>query len=156
MVGTRQQGHSPDNVQRGQEGNGSGASSLGDRIAEALEHLAEQAHEQSKRRVIFTSTFTASLGQGPGALFVGGVHLPEEAAIASAYIENGGTASVITVYEGGGGAGRVLSTIPFGFFKRLAVPDYISSLSLVTNVTDTGLCVVTLTTRSWSPATGAL
>lgn len=102
----------------------------------------------------------AAAGSGssfPAAIFgVGGVHLPEESAIASAYIENPGTTAVITVYEGVGASGRVLTTVPPGFFKRIAVPDYISSLSLVQNVTDTGLCVVTLSTRSWSPAVGAL
>jgi len=62
---------------------------VGHRVAESLEHIAQVANAQHKRGQQFTTTETGSLGAA-GPLFTA-LHLGEESAIASAYVENNGT-----------------------------------------------------------------
>jgi len=123
------------------------------RVAESLEHIAQVANAQHKRGQQFTTTETGSLGAA-GPLFTA-LHLGEESAIASAYVENNGTIANLLIYEGSGNAGRLLSKVKPGTFKRIALADHISTLSISSDANDSGLVVATLTTKNWSPASGS-
>jgi hypothetical protein len=126
------------------------------RIVDALQHIADVTEAQHKRGRSFTSTFTSSISL-PGMLFPL-LHLPEESAIQSAYIENNSTVTKLTVFEGSGGSGRVIGVVAPSHSKRLAIADHISSLSIVADVPDPSpaIVVVILTTHKWSPQTGSL
>jgi hypothetical protein len=86
------------------------------------------------------------------------LHLPEESAIQSAYIENNSTTAILTVFEGSGGSGRVIGKVLPSHSKRLAIADHISSLSVLADVADPSpaIVVVCLTTHKWSPQSGSL
>jgi hypothetical protein len=118
--------------------------------------MADVAEAQSKRSRLFTSLFTTSIATA-GSLFRD-LHLPEESAIASAYIENNSTLATLTVFEGSGAGGRVIGIVPPSHSKRVALPDHISSLSVVADKPDPGpaIVIVTLSTRHWSPQQSAL
>jgi hypothetical protein len=127
-----------------------------DRLSRSLEHIAELSEAQAKRSRLFTSMFTSSIATA-GQLFAN-LHLPEESAIAGAYIENNSAIASLTVYEGAGAGGRVIGVVPPSHSKRIAISDHISSLSVVADKPDPGpaIVVVTLTTRHWSPQQAAL
>lgn len=126
------------------------------KATEALEHLAQEAEAQHKLSRSFTTTQTASIANA-GQLFEG-LHLPEEAAIASCYIENNSLVSHLTVFEGRGASGRVIALVGPGRTKRIAVSDYISSLSIVADVADpsAALVIVTISSHKWSPTSGSV
>lgn len=127
-----------------------------DRHTRALEHNADLAEAQHKRSRLFTSLFTTSIATA-GSLFRD-LHLPEESPIAGAYIENNSAIAALTIYEGSGAGGRVIGIVPPSHSKRVALPDHISSLSVVADKADPGpaLVIVTLTSRHWSPQQSAL
>jgi hypothetical protein len=111
---------------------------------------------QEKRARSFTSTFTTSVGHA-GQLFAN-LHLPEESAIQSAFVENNSTVSTLTIYEGSGGSGRVIGIVAPGKGKRMPIADHVSSLSVVADKPDPGpaLVIVILTTHKWSPTQSTL
>lgn len=139
-------------------GEGGGGLTLFDpeRLVDALRHIADVAEAQHKRGRSFTSTFTSSIA-APGMLFQY-LHLPEESAIQSAYVENNSTIATLAVYEGAGGGGRIIGRVPPSHSKRLAIADHISSLSILADLPDPSpaIVVVILTTHKWSPQTGSL
>jgi hypothetical protein len=145
---------------RGQDGGTRGLElaqpPLDHRIVDALRHIADVAEVQHKRSRSFTSTFTSSIGL-PGMLFQY-LHLPEESAIQSAYIENNSTTATLTVFEGSGGSGRLIGKVLPSHSKRLAIADHISSLSVLADLADPSpaIVVVILTTHKWSPQSGSL
>jgi hypothetical protein len=65
-----------------------------DRLTRALEHNSDIAEAQHKRSRLFTATFTSSIATA-GQLFPN-LHLPEESAIAGAYIENNSAIATLT------------------------------------------------------------
>lgn len=153
MADIRQQQGSPNGREGGVDGGesrGGVGGELAERITEHLEHIAEVALAQHKRSRSFTTMRTASvLGAG---VVLQNLHLPEESAIASAYIENN-SAATLTVYEGPGAGGRVVGIVRPTHYKRIALADHISSISIVANQADTtgALVIVTLSTHIWSP-----
>ena len=86
------------------------------------------------------------------------LHLPEESAIASAFVANYSTVSHLTVYEGSGGGGRVIGFAPPSHSTRIALGDHISSISVVADLPDPSpaIVIVCLSTHKWSPQTGSL
>ena len=126
------------------------------KAADALEHLAEEAQAQHRASRYYTTTHTSSITHA-GQIFEN-LHLPEEAAIASAYIENNSLVTHLTVYEGKGASGRVIGLVGPGRTKRVAVADYISSLSIVADVADpsSALVIVTISSHKWSPTSGTV
>lgn len=110
---------------------------------------------QQRKERRFTTMHTASIAQ-PGTIFHN-LHLPEEAAIGSAYIENA-TAANLTVYEGSSAGGRVIGKVAPTHYKRMAIADHISSLTITADSADPSpaLVIVTLTTRLWAPVHGSL
>jgi hypothetical protein len=127
-----------------------------ERMERTLRHIADVEERQAKRSRLFTSTFTSSVATA-GNLFLN-LHLPEESAIAGAYIENNSTLATLTLYEGAGGGGRLIGIVPPSHSKRIALADHISSISVVADKPDPGSAIVfvTLSTRQWSPTQGAL
>lgn len=133
------------------------AAALSERILEELSRIADLTQAQHKRSRKFTSTFTGSI-TAAGSLFHGRLHLPEESAIAGAYIENNSTLATLTVFEGPGAGGRVIGIIAPNHSKRIALADHVSSLSITASVVDPGpaLVIVTLSTQRFSPTYNAL
>jgi hypothetical protein len=127
------------------------------KILEALKHIGDVAAAQQKRSRLFTSVFTTSI-TAAGSLFPGMLHLPEESAIASAVVENNSTLATLTVYEGSGSSGRIIGRVAPNHYKRIAVADHVSSISIVADLPDPApaLVIVTLSTRHWSPQQSAM
>lgn len=86
------------------------------------------------------------------------LHLPEEAAIGSANIENRSAVATLTVFEGAGAGGRVVGIVPPATSRRLAFADHLSSVSIVADVADpsSALVIATLTSHLWSPASSTI
>jgi hypothetical protein len=122
------------------------------KILDALKHIGDVAEAQQKRARLFTSLFTTSIPNA-GALFSQMLHLPEESAIATAVIENNSAVATLTVYEGAGGGGRIVGIVGPLHYKRIALGDHVSSISVVADKPDpaAALVFVTLSTRRWSP-----
>lgn len=118
--------------------------------------MADVAIAQQHKARSFTTTHSASIGR-KGPLFPD-LHLPEESAIGSAYVENNSAVSTLILYEGSGSSGRVIGVVGPSHWKRIAFADHLSSLSVVASAVDlsAALVFVTLTTRNWSPTQGAL
>jgi hypothetical protein len=129
---------------------------IDERVVDALRHIGDVAEAQHKRQRSFTSTYTSSIAAA-GMLFQY-LHLPEEAAIQSANIENNSTIATLTVFEGPGGGGRVIGIVKPSHSKRLAIADHISSLSIVADLPDPSpaIVIVNLSTHKWSPTQGSL
>jgi hypothetical protein len=127
------------------------------KILAALDHIRDVQEVQQKRSRLFTSVFTTSL-TAAGSLFPGMLHLPEESAVASAVIENNSTLATLTVYEGSGSSGRIIGRVGPNHYKRIALADHVSSISIVADLPDPGpaLVIVTLSTRHWSPQQSAM
>ena len=124
-----------------------------------LEHVAQISAAQHKRNLSYTTTHTTSV-VAPGVILYD-LHLPEETAIASAWIENPSTVANLLIYEGSGGTGRIIATVAPGKARRLVVADHISSLSVVADAADPAMTpehpiIITLSTHKWSPNVGTL
>ena len=125
-----------------------------DRFAESLEHLADVAEAQHRRSRSFTVTHTTSI-LTPGSILPD-LHLPEESAIASVYVENSSATATLVITEGSGAGGRTISRCLSKTWTSAAIADHISSISVESDVADQALVIVTLSTKNWTPAHGSL
>lgn len=125
----------------------------------ALGHDLTKHKIQEQRKEVHCSIYTVDLGTiagGFGVLFPGGLHLGEGCEIGGMTIEHPGATANIVVTEGSGGSGRTIGVVKPGFLRTMALPDYISNVSLRTSVADTGLVIVTLHTHVWAPGLSKL
>lgn len=125
-------------------------------------HLSDEAIEK-RRHTVHRAIYTVDLGTITGAanaagtvLFPGGLHLQDGLEIGGVSIEHNGTTAPISVYEGAGGAGRIVAIVKPGFLRTVTLPDFISNVSLRIFAADSGLVIVTIATHVFAPGVSKL
>ncbi len=125
-----------------------------------MHHVIQHGEKQAKKKELHTATYTAGISNleltNP-VVWPLGLHLPNEADIGSVYIENR-SGSGFNIFEGPGGGGRLITYATTGTWRIISIADNISSISVVTDLTNTlgsGLLIVTLFSHKWAPRMGA-
>lgn len=119
--------------------------------------LAERLQKQRDYTTVFTTDLANVIPNASGGmLFLEGLHLAEGSPIGSVIVAHYGATATIMLYEGPAGMGRILGAIKPGKMFCAALSDNVAQVSLRSSGADTGLVVVTLTSKTHKPSCSSL